>query len=76
MRSATHKDAVDAISVHIDHLKSVTTSFKDIAGLRHAAQGRHHETAKRVVMLALVIVEQRLSVDRAQHGIDVEPTVH
>jgi hypothetical protein len=69
--SAAHKDAVDAISVHINHLKSVTPSFEHITGARHSAESRHRETAERVVVLALIVTEQRLSVDRSQHGVEV-----
>ena len=58
--SVAHKEAVDTISVHIHDLESVAASFEDIAGPRHSAQSRHRETAERVIVLLLIVTEQRL----------------
>jgi hypothetical protein len=54
----------------------VAASFEDIAGPRHSAQSRHRETTERVAVLRLFVTEQRLCVDRSQHGVEVQPAVH
>lgn len=68
--------AIDPVAVHVNDLEPMARSLEDVASPWYATERQHHQPAKRVIVLAVFIRQQRLDIEGAGYGIEIQSAIH
>jgi len=65
-----------SVAIHVDDLESIVTSLEHITCPRHPTEREHRQAAQRVIVLHILITQQRIGLERPRHCLQVQTTVH